>query len=119
MTTKLSMFTDGTLEHVFSRLVLKIKKKKFFIFQVCNEFFFIYNVSIIQNWTLILFVKFATFNFFIGKNPHGVMVNMLDCNIVVSEFELYLYYHVHFQTNPFEKLLCLSYRLKSTTTVLL
>ena len=48
---------------------------------------------------------------------------MLDCNIVVSEFELQKRYYVHFQTNTLEKgmaLLILSrYGLNSIITVLL
>ena len=58
-----------------------------------------------------------------GGSPHGVVANMLDCNIIVSEFKLQLHYYVYFQTNTLGegmKLLILpSYSLKSTTTVLL
>ena len=35
--------------------------------------------------------------------PHGVIVKVLDCGIVVSEFELQLHYYVHFQTNTLGK----------------
>ena len=31
--------------------------------------------------------------------PHGVVVNVLDCDIVVSEFELLSHYYIHFRTN--------------------
>ena len=31
------------------------------------------------------------------------MVNVLDCNILVSEFELQLRYYVHFRTNTLGK----------------
>ena len=33
----------------------------------------------------------------------GIMANMLVCIIVVSEFKLYSYYYVHFQTNTLGK----------------
>ena len=36
-------------------------------------------------------------------NPRGVVVNMLDCDIVVSEFELQSHSYVHFRTNTLEK----------------
>ena len=58
--------------------------------------------------------------------PRGVMVKTMDCEIVVSEFELrsnYSSYYVHFRTNTLGKSMNppypLSYGLNSTTTVLL
>ena len=36
-------------------------------------------------------------------NLHGVLANVLDCNIVVSEFELQLCNIIHFWTNTLEK----------------
>ncbi len=33
----------------------------------------------------------------------GVVSNMVDCDIVVSEFKLQLRYYVHFRTNTLEK----------------
>ena len=36
---------------------------------------------------------------YIGGCPCGVMVNVMDCEIVVSEFVLQSHYHVHFQAN--------------------
>ena len=36
-------------------------------------------------------------------SPHVVVVNMLDCNIVVSEFEFKLRYYIHFWTNTLKK----------------
>ena len=35
--------------------------------------------------------------------PHGVMVQTMDCGIVVSEFKLQSCYNVHFQTNTLGK----------------
>ena len=35
--------------------------------------------------------------------PHGVMVKAMDCEIIVSEFELQLRYYVHFRANTFGK----------------
>ena len=31
------------------------------------------------------------------KSPSGLMANVLDCNILVSEFQLRLRYYVHFR----------------------
>ena len=51
------------------------------------------------------------------------MVKAMDWGIVVSEFELYSRYYVHFRTNTFGKdlnpLNLLVYVLNSTTSVLL
>ena len=38
-----------------------------------------------------------------GENPRAVVVNVLDCNIVVSEFELKSCYYIHFRTNSLKK----------------
>ena len=31
--------------------------------------------------------------------PHGIVTNVLDCNIIVNLFECQSQYYVHFQTN--------------------
>ena len=55
--------------------------------------------------------------------PRGVMVKVLDCEIVVSEFELQSRYYVHFRTNTLEKGMYppypSSYGLSDTITALL
>ena len=33
----------------------------------------------------------------------GVVANVLDCDILVSEFELQLHHNIHFRTNTLEK----------------
>ena len=38
-----------------------------------------------------------------GESPHGILANMLDCNIVVWEFELQFHYYIHFKTNSLGK----------------
>ena len=38
------------------------------------------------------------------EGVHGVMVELLDCNFEVSEFKLYSYYYIHFQTNILKKI---------------
>ena len=38
-----------------------------------------------------------------GGCPHNVVANMLDCDIVVSEFKLQSCYYIHFQTNTLGK----------------
>ena len=35
--------------------------------------------------------------------PRDVMVKVLDCGILVSEFEITARYYVHFRTNTFGK----------------
>ena len=35
--------------------------------------------------------------------PRGVMVKVMDCGIVVSEFKLQLRYYVHFRANTLGK----------------
>ena len=60
-----------------------------------------------------------------GGSSRGIVANMLNCNIVLSEFELQLCYYIHFQTNTLRKgmnsliIPTPSYGLYSTTTVLL
>ena len=39
----------------------------------------------------------------IKGSPSCVVANVLDCDIVVSEFELQSRYYVHFQTNTLSK----------------
>ena len=33
------------------------------------------------------------------KPPRGVVANVLDCEIVVSEFDLHFRYDIHYRTN--------------------
>ena len=51
------------------------------------------------------------------------VVNVLDCNIIVSKFEIQLYYYVHFQINTLRKCLNLlilpNFRLNSGNTIIL
>ena len=35
----------------------------------------------------------------IGRSSHGVMANILDCGLEVSEFKLHSPYYIHFRTN--------------------
>ena len=47
------------------------------------------------------FFKFGRFHFFCWEEVP--VTNVLDCDIIVSKFELQLCYYVHFQTNTLEK----------------
>ena len=38
-----------------------------------------------------------------GRSIHGVVVDMLDSNVVVNKFKCQLLYHFHFQTNTLGK----------------
>ena len=57
----------------------------------------------------------------IGRSPCGVVVNILNFGLKVSEFKFQLGYYIHFRTNTFRKgiepLYPHSYELNSTTTV--
>ena len=37
------------------------------------------------------------------RSPCGLVDNVLDCDIVISEIKLHLYYYVNFWTNTFGK----------------
>ena len=36
-------------------------------------------------------------------NPHGVVANIIDCNLIVNEFKLKSHYYIHFWTYTFPK----------------
>ena len=38
-----------------------------------------------------------------SRHHHGVVVYVLDCNIIVSKFELQSRYYIHFWTNTLGK----------------
>ena len=40
---------------------------------------------------------------YLWESPDGVVSNVLDCDIVVSEFELNSRYYGHFRTNTLQK----------------
>ena len=40
---------------------------------------------------------------YITKRPCGIVANVLDCDIVVSEFKFHLCYYIHFWTNTLRK----------------
>ena len=75
--------------------------------------------------TFLLFLEnikyfLSVFTITIRRCPRGVMINAVDCGIVVSEFELQSRYYVHFRTSkgmkpPYPP----SYGLNSITTILL
>ena len=48
-------------------------------------------------------VKVMSMNKLMRGSPRGLVANVLDCDIVVSEFEFQLRYYVHFWTNILEK----------------
>ena len=55
--------------------------------------FYVRQENVIQN------LRFSTLPRSIAGGPHGVMVKAMDCEIVVSEFELQSLYYVHFRAN--------------------
>ena len=60
-------------------------------------FHFIYSLLLLQ-----LFYYWFHSIFLVGY-PCGVMVNVLESKIIVSEFELKLHYYFHFRTNTLGK----------------
>ena len=90
-------------------------------FAKCSNSLFSYFKIYECMYTPIKSIKTICFCFFEGV-PCGVMVKAMDCRIVISEFELQLYYCIHFWTNTLGKgmnLLILHYGLNSATAVLL
>ena len=69
-----------------------------------------------------LFIKVIFFLIWWWVSPHSVEANVQDYDIILSEFEVQLYSHVHFQTNTLEErmnpLIYPSTVLNSTCTVL-
>ena len=76
-------------------------------------------------WILsVLKLSFFISNiFFKERGPIAYFFNVLDCNIILSKFELQSQLYIHFRTNTPEKsmnsLIPPNYGLNSTTTVLL
>ena len=64
-----------------------------------NDWSSLTNRDISHGYTVTVRNKFDT----LRRCPRGVMVKMMDCEIVVSELELQLHYYVHFQTNTLGK----------------
>ena len=68
-----------------------------------------YCLSRINSYFLLLLVG----------TPYGIVANILDFDIVVSNFRLHSHYYVHFWTHTLRKsmnvLIPSSYRLNSTT----
>ena len=54
-------------------------------------------------WTLLVLFILSKFYSPSRVCPRGVMVKAIDCEIVVSDFELQPRYYVHFRTNTLEK----------------
>ena len=40
---------------------------------------------------------------YIQGGPWGIMANVMDCGLKISEFELQLCYYIHFQSNTLGK----------------
>ena len=49
----------------------------------------------IKNWTVFVLTK--------GWRTRAVVINVLVCDILISEFEFQLRHYVQFQNNTFEK----------------
>ena len=78
------------LRRTFSFLF--IEQKKNFVFKPCNVL-----------CLSLRYIRFGVFN--VGWSPRGVVTNVLDSDIIESEFEFKSRYYVHFQTNILGKLI--------------
>ena len=89
----------------------------------CSSFNCFQTPTKIEIISQLLVDDFHHLSSWIMGNLHGIVTNMLDCNIVVSKFKLQRHYYVHFRTNRLGKdmtlLILSSFVLNSTTTVLL
>ena len=61
--------------------------------------------AILFSYILVkLQIHFFSTQLYLGvESPHGVVENILDCDIVISKFKFYLCYYVHFWTNTLWK----------------
>ena len=51
----------------------------------------------------VLNVLFITLTLIKSGGPHTVVANLLDCDIVISKFQLQSCYYIHFQTYLWER----------------
>ena len=99
--------TQGQLElwpPNFLLLIMELHSKKFFILCKFLVRCCIYNLDIILNLNLTKSIRLALSNLYLlGRSPYGVGANVLDCDIIICEFEF-----------PYPS----CYRLNSTSTEL-
>ena len=56
-----------------------------------------------MTYMFVFLVFYSTYYPVSGGCPHGIMVKVMDCEIVANEFELQLRYYIHFRTNTLGK----------------
>ena len=75
-------------------------------------------VALDYSWLTYIYIYIYIYK----RSLPGVRANVLNCEIVVSEFEIQSCYHIHIQTNTLGKgmspFIPFSYGLNCTTTVL-
>ena len=93
------------------------------IIPLCNRRIISPNNMAKTIYGLHLYLSLPYHNLMIWRSSHGVVAKVLNCDIVVSDFDLQLRHYIHFQTNTLRKgmnlLILSSYGLNCTTTVLL
>ena len=62
---------------------------------------------------LLVYSSSVRLNFSRGGSSCGVIANVMDCSLEVSEFEIQSCYYVHFRTNTLEKVMNLPYPLRA------
>ena len=77
--------------------------------QECNSkpqeslLFPLFFMIVISSFFYIIYILISISALDQRRNIHGIVANMLDCNIVVSIFKLWLQYYIHCQTDTLEK----------------
>ena len=81
------------------------------------------NVPIIELLIYLWVVLYLVNHFLCWENPCGVVANILESDIIISEFKLQLHYYIHFHTDTtwkgIEPLYSPSYGLNNIITALL
>ena len=57
----------------------------------------------VVGFTALIFLCLSQFNNYREGSPLGIVANVLDCDIVVSEFEIQLRDYFYFRTNTLRK----------------
>ena len=73
---------------------------------------YIYDSNSCSNGNFETWKIFFNCNMCVGANPCSIVANILDCDIVVSEFKLQSDYCSHFWTNTISERYKLSYPLQ-------
>ena len=84
------------IRFIFNNFVLHFMEFFFSIFEVSSFSFIEYHcsLSVFRNYMPLLYPSYDE-----RGSLHGTVANMLNCDIILSVFELLLGYYVHFRMN--------------------